>query len=48
VLQNQSIGVFYDAPSWRDKDFYAFLLLQRIFGIFTEDLKNEIEDCRYQ
>lgn len=31
---NSSIGVFYDAPSWYHKDFYAFLLLQRIFGTF--------------
>jgi predicted Zn-dependent peptidase len=29
---NSSIGVFYDAPSWSHKDFYSFLLLQRVFG----------------
>lgn len=27
VMENQSLGVFYDAPSWRDEDFYAFLLI---------------------
>ena len=29
---NSSVGVFYDAPGWKHKDFYGFLLLQRIFG----------------
>jgi len=24
---NSSIGVFYDAPNWHHKDFYAFLIL---------------------
>ena len=24
---NSSVGVFYDAPSWKDEDFYSFLLL---------------------
>ena len=23
---NSNVGVFYDAPSWKDKDFYSFLL----------------------
>lgn len=26
-LLNSSVGVFYDAPSWKDEDFYSFLLL---------------------
>lgn len=34
-MVNSNVGVFYDAPSWKDKDFYAFLLLQRIFGSFS-------------
>jgi hypothetical protein len=31
---NSNVGVFYDAPSWKHEDFYAFLLLQRMFGSF--------------
>lgn len=31
-MVNSSIGVFYDAPSWKHPDFYSFLLLQRMFG----------------
>lgn len=34
---NSSVGVFYDAPSWKDPDFYSFLLLQRIYGNFAVD-----------
>ena len=34
---NSSVGVFYDAPSWKDKDFYSFLLLQRVFGNYQID-----------
>lgn len=26
-MVNSNVGVFYDAPSWKDEDFYAFLLL---------------------
>lgn len=26
-MVNSNVGVFYDAPSWKDKDFYSFLLL---------------------
>jgi hypothetical protein len=32
---NSSVGVFYDAPSWKDKDFYSFLLLQRMIGNYN-------------
>ena len=31
-MLNSSIGVFYDAPSWKHEDFYAFLMLQRMIG----------------
>jgi len=41
MMQNQSLGVFYDAPSWKDEDFYAFLLLQRIFGNFNMEMYHE-------
>jgi len=36
-MVNSSVGVFYDAPSWKDPDFYSFLLLQRIFGNYAID-----------
>jgi hypothetical protein len=26
-MVNSSVGVFYDAPGWKDQDFYSFLLL---------------------
>ena len=32
---NSNVGVFYDAPDWGHKDYYGFLLLQRIFGSFS-------------
>jgi hypothetical protein len=38
---NSSIGVFYDAPTWYHKDFYSFLLLQRVFGSFSMDKNAE-------
>lgn len=41
MLQNQSLGVFFDAPSWRDPDFFAFLLFQRIFGNFNQEMAAE-------
>jgi processing peptidase subunit beta len=27
AIQNQNLGVFFNAPSWRDPDFFAFLLI---------------------
>ena len=33
-MMNSSIGVFFDAPSWKDEDFYSFLLLQRMMGSY--------------
>jgi len=36
-MYNSNIGVFYDAPSARDEDYYAFLLLQNMFGEYRID-----------
>jgi hypothetical protein len=36
-MVNSSIGVFYDAPSWKHEDFYSFLLFQRVFGNYQKD-----------
>lgn len=32
---NSNVGVFYDAPSMRDPDYYAFELLKRVFGSYN-------------
>jgi predicted Zn-dependent peptidase len=34
---NSNVAVFYDAPSIKDPDYYAFLLLQQIFGTYRID-----------
>lgn len=36
-MVNSNVGVFYDAPSVKDPDFYAFKLLQNIFGDYRID-----------
>ncbi len=36
-LYNAGVGVFFDAPSWYHEDYYAFLLLERIFGDYQID-----------
>jgi mitochondrial-processing peptidase subunit beta len=38
---NSNVGVFYDAPHWTHKDYYGFLLLQRIFGSYSIDQNAE-------
>lgn len=46
---NSNVGVFYDAPSWHDKDYYGFLLLQRIFGSYSVEKHTEhLNDCLKQ
>jgi processing peptidase subunit beta len=40
-MTNSNVGVFYDAPSWKDKDFYSFLLMQRIFGSYSQERNAE-------
>ena len=46
---NSNVGVFYDAPSWKDEDFYAFLLLQRVFGSYSIDRNAEhLNDVKKQ
>eukprot|EP01017_Pseudomicrothorax_dubius_P028600 TRINITY_DN3402_c0_g1_i1.p1 TRINITY_DN3402_c0_g1~~TRINITY_DN3402_c0_g1_i1.p1 ORF type:complete len:519 (+),score=156.42 TRINITY_DN3402_c0_g1_i1:145-1701(+) len=36
-MANLNVGVFFNAPSWNDPDYYAFLLLQRVLGEYTAD-----------
>ena len=36
-MANANIGVFFEAPSWSDPDYYSFLLFQRILGEYTQD-----------
>ncbi|TNV80358.1 hypothetical protein FGO68_gene11189 [Halteria grandinella] len=46
---NSNVGVFYDAPSWKDKDFYSFLLMQRIFGSYNiERNASHLNDVKKQ
>ena len=46
MMQQQSIGVFFEAPSWHHEDFWAFLLLQRIFGNFNPEVQDAMGDVR--
>lgn len=34
---NSNVGIFYDAPSAKDEDFYAFKVLQHMFGSYRID-----------
>jgi len=36
-MVNSNVGVFYDAPSIKDADYYGFLLLQNMFGQYRID-----------
>jgi processing peptidase subunit beta len=36
-MVNANVGVFYDAPSRKDEDYYAFLLLKHMFGSYRID-----------
>ena len=36
-MVNSNVGIFYDAPSIKDPDYYAFLLLQNMFGDYRID-----------
>lgn len=46
---NSNVGVFYDAPSWKDKDFYSFLLFQRVFGSYNiERNASHLNDVKKQ
>ena len=48
-MVNSNVGVFYDAPSWKDEDFYSFLLMQRIFGSYSIDRNAEhLNDVKKQ
>jgi processing peptidase subunit beta len=48
-MYNSNIGVFYDAPSIKHEDYYAFLLLKHMFGSYRIDKNAEhINDIRKQ
>jgi len=40
-MYNSNVGVFYDAPSAKDEDFYSFLLLKNMFGSYRIDQNAE-------
>lgn len=48
-MYNSNIGVFYDAPSVKHEDYYAFLLLKHIFGTYRIDKHAEhLNDVKKQ
>jgi len=38
---NSNVGIFYDAPHWMHQDYYAFLIIERIFGAFSVERNAE-------
>lgn len=40
-MYNSNVGVFYDAPSVKHEDFYAFKLLKHMFGNYRIDVNAE-------
>jgi hypothetical protein len=45
-MYNSNVGVFYDAPSIKDDDYYSFLLFKHMFGKFRIDQHAEhLNDC---
>lgn len=36
-MYNSNVGIFYDAPSIKHEDYYAFLLLKNLFGSYRID-----------
>lgn len=48
-MVNSNVGVFYDAPSIKDKDYYSFLLLKHMFGSYRLDKNAEhLNDVKKQ
>ena len=46
---NSNVGVFYDAPSIKDPDYYGFLLLKHMFGSYRIDQHAEhLNDVKKQ
>jgi predicted Zn-dependent peptidase len=48
-MYNSNVGVFYDAPSIKHPDYYAFLLLKHMFGEYRIDKNAEhLNDVKKQ
>jgi hypothetical protein len=48
-MYNSNVGIFYDAPSVKDEDFYAFKLLQNMFGSYNiQDNAEHLNDVHKQ
>lgn len=46
---NSNVAVFYDAPSYKDADFFSFLLLKNMFGSYRIDKNAEhLNDVKKQ
>jgi len=48
-MVNSNVGVFYDAPSIKHEDYYAFLLLKHMFGYYRiNEHAEHLNDVRKQ
>jgi processing peptidase subunit beta len=48
-MVNSNVGIFYDAPSIKDPDYYSFLLLKNMFGSFNiEKHATHLNDVKKQ
>jgi hypothetical protein len=48
-MYNSNVGVFYDAPSIKDDDYYSFLLFKHMFGKFRiNEHAEHLNDCHKQ
>ena len=48
-MVNSNVGIFYDAPSKKHEDYYAFLLMKHMFGKYRIDQHAEhLNDCHKQ
>jgi processing peptidase subunit beta len=48
-MYNSNVGIFYDAPSVRDEDYYSFKMFQHMFGSYRIDQNAEhLNDCQKQ
>ena len=48
-MYNSNVGIFYDAPSVKDEDYYSFLLLKNMFGSYNiQDNAEHLNDVQKQ
>jgi hypothetical protein len=48
-MVNANVGVFYDAPSYKDPDYFSFCLLKAMFGQYRIDVNaGNLNDAQKQ